>query len=188
MPRPREFDLPAAIGRGTHLLWQKGYEATSLDELLAAMGIGKSSFYAVFRTKQDFLFKAIDHYSDTFLDELFGDTAQGPACAVIARTFDSVIDRAGKEGCFLQNCAIELAHRDTEARAAVRRGIRRLEKAYFQVVARGQESGEIRKDANPVVLSRYLAASLNGLQTMARVESDRKALRQVARIALNTLK
>ena len=60
MPRPRAFDLPTAVDRGTHLLWSKGYEATSLDDLLLAMGIGKSSFYAVFRSKRDFLFKALD--------------------------------------------------------------------------------------------------------------------------------
>ena len=188
MPRPREFDLTTAVDRGTHLLWRKGYEATSLDDLLLAMGIGKSSFYAAFRSKRDFLFKAIDHYSDKVVDELFGNVTEGSACAAIARTFESVIDRAGMEGCFLQNCAIELAHRDAEARVAVRRGLRRLEKAYYEAVVRGQETGEIRKSADALILSRYLAASLNGLQTLARVERDRNALRQVAQTALSVLK
>jgi TetR/AcrR family transcriptional regulator, transcriptional repressor for nem operon len=187
MPRPREFDLTTAVDRGTQLLWSKGYEATSLDELLLAMGIGKSSFYAAFRSKRDFLFKALDHYSDKVVDELFGNVTEGSAPAAIARTFEAVIDRAGMEGCFLQNCAIELAHRDREARVAVRRGLRRLEKAYYKAVVRGQEAGEIRKSANALILSRYLAASLNGLQTLARVERDRNALRQVAQTALSVL-
>ena len=188
MPRPREFDVTTAVDRGTHLLWSKGYEATSLDDLLVAMGIGKSSFYAAFRSKRDFLFKALDHYADKVVDDLFGNVQEGSACAAIARTFESVIDRAGTEGCFLQNCAIELAHRDAETRVAVRRGMRRLEKAYYQAVVRGQKAGEIRKSADAQILSRYLAASLNGLQTFARVERDRNALRQVARTALSVLK
>jgi TetR/AcrR family transcriptional repressor of nem operon len=188
MARPREFDLPAAIDRGTRLLWSKGYEATSLDDLLRAMGIAKSSFYGVFRGKRDFLFKALDHYSDQVVDTLFGDSSEGSARAAIARTFESVIDRAGMEGCFLQNCAIELAHRDARTRVAVRRGLHRLEKAYYKAVVRGQETGEIPKSADALVLSRYLTASLNGLQTLARVERDRKALRQVAQAALSVLK
>jgi TetR/AcrR family transcriptional regulator, transcriptional repressor for nem operon len=188
MPRPREFDVTTAVDRGTHLLWSKGYGATSLDDLLLAMGIGKSSFYAAFRSKRDFLFKALDHYSDKVVDELFGNVKEGSARAAIARTFEGVIDRAGMEGCFLQNCAIELAHRDPEARVAVRRGLRRLEKAYYEAVVRGQERGEIRKSADALILSRYLAASLNGLQTLARVERDRNALRQVAQTALSVLK
>ena len=188
MPRPREFDLPAAVDRGTHVLWSKGYEATSLDDLLLAMDIGKSSFYAVFRSKRDFLFKALDHYSDQVVDTLFRNAGEGSACAAIASTFDSVIDRAGMEGCFLQNCAIELAHRDADARVAVRRGLRRLEKAYYKAVVRGQATGEIPKSADALVLSRYLTASLNGLQTLARVERDRNALRQVARTSLSVLK
>jgi TetR/AcrR family transcriptional regulator, transcriptional repressor for nem operon len=187
MPRPREFDLSTAVDRGTRQLWSKGYEATSLDDLLLAMGIGKSSFYALFRSKRDFLFKAIAHYSDRVVDEFFGNVADGSARAVIARTFDSVIDRAGMEGCFLQNCAIELAHRDAKARAAVRRGLRRLEQAYFEVIVRGQKTGEIRKSADALILSRYLAASLNGLQTLARVDRDRDALSQVAKTALSVL-
>ena len=188
MPRPREFDLPTAVDRGTHLLWSKGYEATSLDDLLLAMGIGKSSFYAVFRGKRDFLFKALDHYSDQVVDMLFRDAARGSARAAIAKTFESVIERAGMEGCFLQNCAIELAHRDAETRVAVRRGLRRLEKAYYDTVVRGQKTGEIRKTADALTLSRYLTASLNGLQTLARVERDRNVLRQVAQTSLSVLK
>jgi hypothetical protein len=86
----------------------------------------------VFRSKRDFLFKALDHYSDQVVDTLFCDATEGSACAAIARTFESVIDRAGMEGCFLQNCAIELAHRDAETRVAVRHGPRRLEKAYYK--------------------------------------------------------
>jgi TetR/AcrR family transcriptional repressor of nem operon len=88
----------------------------------------------------------------------------------------------------LQNCAIELAHRDSETRVAVRRGLRRLEKAYYKAVVRGQETGEIRKSADARTLSRYLTASLNGLQTLARVERDRNALRQVAQTSLSVLK
>ena len=187
MPRPREFDITTAVDRGTHLLWSKGYEAPSLDDLLLAMRIGRSSFYAAFHSKRDFLFKALDHYSDKVVDELFGNVKEGSARAAIARTFERVIDRAGMEGCFLQNCAIELAHRDPEARVAVRRGLRRLEKGYYEALVRGQERGEIPKSADPLILSRYLAASLNGLQTLARVERDRKALRQVAQTALSVL-
>ena len=171
MPRPREFDLTTAVDRGTHLLWIKGRRGeTSPYHLLLAMGIGTSSFYAAFRGKRAFLFKALDHYSDNIVDELFGNMTKGSACAAIARTFESVIDRAGMEGCFLQNCAIELAHCDAEARVAVRRGMRRLEKAYYEAVVRGQEKGEIRKSADALILSRNSPASLNGLQTFARVE------------------
>ena len=47
MPRPREFDLPTAVDRGTHLLWSKGYEATSLDDLLLSMRRARIHFAVV---------------------------------------------------------------------------------------------------------------------------------------------
>ena len=49
---------------------------------------------------------------------------------------------------------------------AVRRGLRRLEKACYKAVVRGQETGEIKKSADALILSRYLTASLNGLQAL----------------------
>ncbi len=54
MARPREFETEEALDRGMHLLWTRGYESTSLDDLLASMGISKSSFYDTFGTKHDF--------------------------------------------------------------------------------------------------------------------------------------
>ena len=149
------------------------------------MGIGKSSFYAVFRGKRDFLFKALDHYSDQVVDTLFRDAARGSARAAIARTFESVIERAGMEGCFLQNCAIELAHRDAETRVAVRRGLRRLEKAYYDTVVRGQKTGEIRKTADALTLSRYLTASLNGPGEQLEYEIYRNSFFRASDAALS---
>jgi TetR/AcrR family transcriptional repressor of nem operon len=52
MGRPREFDFNDTLERAMQTFWAKGYEATSLDDLCAATGLGRSSLYAAFGDKQ----------------------------------------------------------------------------------------------------------------------------------------
>ena len=52
MARPHEFDIPTAINKALVLFWDKGYQASSLAELLATMNISRSSFYAEFTDKR----------------------------------------------------------------------------------------------------------------------------------------
>lgn len=61
--RPRSFDEAAALEAAMHVFWQKGFEATSLDDLTKAMGLSRSSFYATFGCKQTLFLRALEHYS-----------------------------------------------------------------------------------------------------------------------------
>ena len=62
MSRPREFDAEAALDRALDVLWTRGYEATSVDDLCAATGLSRSSLYAAYGGKRDLLLKAVDRY------------------------------------------------------------------------------------------------------------------------------
>jgi TetR/AcrR family transcriptional repressor of nem operon len=190
MARPREFDTEEALNRGMQVFWRKGYESTSLDDLLGAMRLSRSSFYTAFGSKHDFLIAAINHYTSHILEEFASALDQGSARDAIARTFNSVIDRSGRTpaGCFVHNCTVELAHRDPRVRSAVRRGLRQLEDAYCRAIKRGQKTGEIPHSLDARAQARYLTSALNGLQVLARTETDRASLSEVAKIALSTLK
>ena len=65
--RPRVFDKEVALRRATDLFWEKGYAAASLDELLAVMGIARSSFYSAFGSKQKVLWAAVALYTGELL-------------------------------------------------------------------------------------------------------------------------
>ena len=189
MARPREFEVEEALDQGMQLLWSRGYEATSLEELLSAMNLSKSSFYDTFGSKHDFLLAALDRYIDVVVGQLARDLEKGSARAAIARTFELFLPTLGQpqRGCFIHNCAIELAQRDPEAQTKVRQGLKRLEEGYYRAVLRGQESGELARKQDTRALARYLASSLNGIQVLAGSGFARTALREVVKIILGAI-
>ncbi|MDP1940610.1 MAG: TetR/AcrR family transcriptional regulator [Gallionella sp.] len=63
--RTREFDTRQAIASAMEVFWRKGYKGASMTELLAAMGIGKGSFYAAFGSKHELYLQALRHFRDT---------------------------------------------------------------------------------------------------------------------------
>jgi len=190
MARPKEFDVEEALEQGMHVLWDQGYEATSLEDLISAMQLSKSSFYDTFGSKHNFLLSALTRFTDVIVGQLAKDLKKGSARDAISRSFESVVHPAGKwpRGCFVQNCAIELAHRDPTIRAKVHDGLKRLEEGYHGAVVRGQENGEFASVHDAHAIARYLANSLNGLQVLARAGFGDRELRDVVKITLAALR
>ena len=78
MARPIEFNRDKAVNRALALFWRKGYQATSLADLLAAMGIGRISFYAAFIDKRTFFIECLDLWSARTLHLLQDSRSEMP--------------------------------------------------------------------------------------------------------------
>ncbi len=192
MARPREFDTDDAIERAMGMFWTHGYAATSLADLTDAMGISKSSLYETYGNKHALFLAALRRYADSHLAEavaiLEGDR---PGREAIAAVFDRLLGRAlsgePRAGCFLANCASELAPHDPEIARYVADALARMEDAFACAVARGQAAGDIARRHDARALARFLVTSANGLQVMSKAGRDRAALEEVKRIVLAAL-
>ncbi len=192
MARPKEFDTQEVLDQALQVFWSKGYEASSLTDLLGAMGLSKSSFYETFGSKHELYLAALDRYRDTegasLIALLEGPT---PARAAIETAFGHLIEAAKakgeKRGCFLNNCATELGAHDPQAAGRVAQGMARIEQAFARAVARGQTAGEIASERGAEELGRYLYCILLGLTVMAKAGRDARAMEDVVRFALEAL-
>lgn len=126
--RPRQFAPGDALQKAMTVFWRKGFEATSLDDLLAAMGLSKSSFYACFGSKQALYDEAIRAYAESFFESM-GDMARSaadPMAAVQAILTAMADTEGGSEGCFVVNTVTELALHDVELTAYCQAHIERM--------------------------------------------------------------
>ncbi len=193
MARPREFDAQEALERAMEVFWAKGYEATSLADLIAAMGISKSSFYDTFGSKHELFLAALDHYNETVaschMRALMerSESARAGIAAVFDHQVALMTGNGERRGCFVANCAVEMAAHDPAAADRVCTGLARMEEAFLEAVARGQAAGEIPAGRDGRALARYLTSSLNGLIVMAKARPERTALQDIARIVLSAL-
>lgn len=192
MGRPREFDIDAAIERAMQVFWAKGYEAASLDDLCNATGLGRSSLYAAFGDKHGLLLRSLDRYEEYGIARINAALARPvPLREAIAGFLDDLIEGIvagpGRRGCFVGNCAAELARHDREATRRVQRSMGRVQAAFRAALVRARQRGELGPDADEAALARFLVAGIQGLRLVGKANPDRAALKDIASVMLRCL-
>ncbi len=173
------------------VFWARGYDATSLCDLIDAMGISKSSFYETFGSKHDLLLASLDYYRDTVVSQMSLKlaSAKSPRAGIVA-AFDLILNPPPQDqpqGCFAGRCATEIADRDPAAAARIAGSMEHTVDAFHGAVMRAQALGEIPADRDARALARYLVSSLNGLRVMAEAKADRATLEDIVRLTLAAL-
>jgi TetR/AcrR family transcriptional repressor of nem operon len=192
MARPREFDADHVLEQAMHVFWAKGYAGTSLRDLIAAMGISKSSFYEAFNSKHELYLLVLDGYINNVLNQLVLTLSLGSSPrTAITIAFNDIIDGAiaggDRLGCLLANAAAESPPDDTGARECISSALARQEEAYFVAIVGAQMSREVPAEHDARALARFLTTTANGLHLMTKATSDRMALYDVVRVVLSCL-
>ena len=192
MARPREFDIDAALDRAMQVFWAKGYESTSLDELCEATALSRSSLYAAFGDKHALYLHALDRYEEGAAERITAALAaplpiRAAIAAFLSRIIDDIVAGPGRRGCFIGNCAAELARADRAAAASVRRSLEHVEAVFRDGLARAQARGEIAAAADVDTLARFLTAGIQGLRLVGKAKPDRAALDGIAAVMLRCL-
>jgi TetR/AcrR family transcriptional repressor of nem operon len=173
------------------LFWSKGYEATSLDDLLRRTGLARQSLYNGFGGKHALFLAALRRYeeqsSDMLRESFEGDRTVREALLTFMLAIVDRNEEARRRGCFMVNSAVELSPHDPETAKLVASQHRFMEKFLRQALERAQARKEIAADKDPRALARFLVGFLNGLNVVAKVNPDRAALRDMVKVALQAL-
>jgi TetR/AcrR family transcriptional repressor of nem operon len=188
MARPKEFDPQRALAKAMNLFWRLGYENSSLEALMKEMGIAKQSLYDTFGDKRALYLKAMAHYRDQtnrqmqkMLNEIpsVRDGFAGLLYGLAAET-----RQHHERGCLLLSANLQRDPEDAVVRDFLRDNQARVEAIFCQALARARKQKELSPKDDPAALARFFVATIQGMRAMARLRSDRKALEQIARIAL----
>jgi TetR/AcrR family transcriptional repressor of nem operon len=191
MPRTKEFRPEEALDAAVQLFWCRGYEATSMRDLLDGMGIGRGSFYDTFGDKHALFLAALSRFEEVrtrWVDETLEGAGLGGIEEVFRRSIEGMVSWEPRRGCLLANTAVELAPHDPEVAAKISRYVRRTEEAFAGALTRAQAAGEVPQDADPKILARFLVSNLHGLRVLARAGADRQSLEDAANVALRALR
>lgn len=192
MGRPAEFDRDTVLDAAMHVFWRKGFEATSVSDLVAATGLNRGSLYNAFTDKAGLFSAVMDHYAEHAPSRaLVVAAASSPPRAAIEAFFTALIrrarDDADRKGCLITNTAAELCARDPAMSAWIEDAMGRLESALLTLVKRGQKDGTIASARPPRAVARYLLAGAQGLLVLSKAGYEPRALREVTDITLAAL-
>lgn len=189
MVRPRNFDENEVLKKAMTLFWAKGYEASSLSDLLQATGLSKSSLYETFGSKHDLFIRAFQLYRTKRLKGLMDRLSDENVYRGIESALRSLYDGTGSAlGCMTSNGAIELAPHDKMMQQLVESDFDDVELAFFHAIERGKSNGSLQTETEPLELARFLTVSFHGINVMVRAKSKRERIEDAVSIILDRLK
>jgi TetR/AcrR family transcriptional repressor of nem operon len=193
MARPKAFNEEEAIDRAVDVFWAKGYEATSMQDLINAMGIQRGSLYATFGSKQQLFLKSLKRYGVVVVNKLLEILESKPsAIESIELFFSQLVEHlltAGElRSCLVTNSAIERGLRDEETKQQVLHLLNVLEKGFYDTLLRANKNGEFSTEFDLKKVANYLTSSMQGLIVIGKVCSERSVLEGINQVTLSVLK
>jgi len=180
------------LKKAMDVFWQQGYEATSTDDLIRAIGIGRQSMYDTFGDKHRLYLEALRLYEANSGAAFFKRIYESPSpfvaiCDYILCIADGTsADRA--RGCFIVNATNELAPSDPDVAAAIRANSARCEAAFERILREAKQCGEVDRSVDERVAARFLLSTIRGLRVSAKANVEPEDLRAIASLALSGLK
>lgn len=187
--RPRTFNLDQALDAAVRVFWQQGYQATSLDDLTAAMGITRPSLYAAFGDKEHLFLQVVDRYrqcystrSSAALQETT-DTQRAIAL-MLDRTVELLTDPALPCGCLIVNCVAECCSLSETLKRKLAECQALTEAAIYDRLREGQVKGDILTQLDSRSLAQFFNSVIQGMAILAKTQSDPVMIQNIARTAM----
>lgn len=184
MPWKKNFDLDEATAKATKVFWAKGYEATSITDLVNAMEVNKGSLYNAFGSKKDLFIRSLLQYDRLYRQHLLAEMADIDDPVVAIKTlFDRMIEESEsdnqRKGCLLVNTALDLPNHDPDVQKMVKSALLEFEQFFESSVKIGHQQGTISTKIDPQTAAKSLLALVVGLRVLARGVFDRGGLNAI---------
>jgi TetR/AcrR family transcriptional repressor of nem operon len=191
MARTPEFDRTKALEAAMKLFWARGYTATSLPDLLKAMGIARSSFYASFGDKRKLFTECLELFGDRTLAIVDNDATKMPPTALPRAFFEATIldvsQSRAKQGCMMVNTILELADVDEELNQLASHKLGVIENAFARAFKLAQQQNQLSTTHTPEELARMVMTINLGLRVQSRANHSRSALKSMINTSLSMI-
>jgi len=170
---PKQFNCDAVLLKALEVFWAKGYEATSIQDLVDAMGISRASMYDTFGNKRDLFLLAFNQYCQSSMETIKSILGAGDAPLSNLKTLLLMMTQRNEEGkhygCFANNVAIELGPHDAEIAKLVGQFWQQVEDVIGGTLATATRAGQISIDTDIETTAALINSMLQGLVSMSKV-------------------
>jgi AcrR family transcriptional regulator len=187
MARPKEFDDEKALRKAIGLFCRRGFAATSTDELMRVMDVGRQSMYDTFGDKRALFLKALETYVTESVQSINAELEKpGSALSAVRNAlvaFAGRNDLSSAEGCMGLNAISEFGQRDADVTRITRKAASVQRQTLMRVLTRAKKQGDLSSDADLDTMADFFESTLAGIRMAAKAGKSRQALRNVATLA-----
>ncbi len=185
MGRHKEFDRTVVLRKAMRVFWKRGFDSTSVPDLMDAMDLSKSSFYEEFGDKNSLFEQTLDLYSDEVASKLIALLVNAPSVRKgFVLFFEEQIRGSTSPtcpgGCFLTNTAVTLETLPGPLAKKIRSSVDTIQSLFALQFKKAQDRREISKNQNPASLAILVMGTSMGINVMARLNQDPASLQKMA--------
>ncbi|MBC1471810.1 TetR/AcrR family transcriptional regulator [Listeria seeligeri] len=191
MGRVKQFDEQVVLNKAMHIFWEKGYEKTSMQDLVDHMGIHRRSIYDTFGDKHELFLKSLDCYEFQLNQIINQQVTQDMTIKEKLETlFLSVssVNNESPKGCLIVNSAAELSLLDEPIKKKIQELFDKSEMYLYQLLVEAMKKGEISKNKNLQELASYLHNAWVGIRVLAKTTNDQSKLPTIVKTTLSIIK
>lgn len=187
--RSKDFDEEEILKKAIYIFWEKGYNATSIHDLIAGMGIGRSSIYHAFGDKHNLFVKALERYQAEGTAKILAIIDHAPSLKIALETLlngvvTDALDQTCPKGCFKINAEVEVAAQDEVVCKLVYNDDLLIEAALHAAFKRAQQNGEIKASKDPLALARFFCNTIAGMRVYAKFRTERQFFEDICKTAM----
>jgi TetR/AcrR family transcriptional regulator, transcriptional repressor for nem operon len=191
MPRTKEFDYQEKLKVARNLFWEKGYQATTMNDLVDSLNINRSSLYESFGNKHTLFLDCLADYIQEKKIVYLQSAAKGksPLDAAIMIIKDIVktilIDT---KTCLAINSTFELARTDAEVAKMLKDQAIQSVYLFEKLFTEAKNKAEIPQDKNPKLLAYFVVTNFASLWNADLLFSDKKMLYKLTDFLIQTIR
>lgn len=192
MARTKDFDEDEVLTKAVQLFWHKGYNGTSMQDLVDGLGISRSSLYDTYGDKHTLFLKALESYQASSSGAMCNVVTNATSAKEAVRrllemsTSELITDEQHK-GCFMVNAEVEVAPHDKEVNEIICQSDQTIEDAFHAAIKKGQDTGEITSKQDARALARFIGNTVKGIRVSAKSTSNKAFFEDIINLTLSVL-
>ncbi|MET3128192.1 TetR/AcrR family transcriptional repressor of nem operon [Arcicella rosea] len=193
MARTKEFNEIEILDKAIDLFWFKGYNGASMQDVVDSLGLSRSSIYDTFGDKHQLYISALEQYRKQAAGGLIDMVKQSTSPIqtiqqLLEMLSNDSLNTVCNKGCFMTNSTIELAPHDPEIHKIVKDNMQDIEEAFYNLVKKGQDLGEITNQNDARALARFLFNTISGIRVAAKSGADKAVYQDIIHVTLSVLR
>lgn len=189
MPRNKEFDYSEKLITARDLFWKKGYNATTMNDLVDAMEINRSSLYLAYGNKHNLFLEALTNYIQQ-KDKQYSQAAkksEEPLEAVKNIIYSVCKSALRDNNCLFTNSIFELALSDQEVCRLLKAQTLKAVALFEKLLKQAKENGTLQSNKDPLALAHFLVSGLVSIYNTHILFADKKLTRQTAEMLIGSI-